>query len=91
MPATPEQAAVRRRDIGTLLVLCTSVTLAGAVLTGSLWALTAFALLFAASTAFVLLAVRRRNAAPIAQVHYLPLQDAATASTVTMIRRSANQ
>ena len=91
MPATPAQAATRRRDIGTLLVLCTLVTLAGALVTGSRWALAACALLLVASLAFVMLVVRRRRAAPTAEVHYLPLRDPATASTVRMIRRRANE
>ena len=91
MPASPKQAATRRRDIGTLLGLCTLVALAGALATGSLWALAACALLLVASAAFITLAVRRRRAAPTAEVHYLPLRDPAAASTVTMIRRTANQ
>ena len=91
MPASPKQAATRRRDIGTLLGLCTLIALAGALATGSLWALIACALLLTASAAFITLAVRRRSAAPTAEVHYLPLRDRATASTVTMIRRTANQ
>lgn len=91
MPTTPAQAAIRRRDIGTLLILCILVTLAGALVTGSLWALAACGLLLMAWAAFVLLIVRRRRAAPTAEVHYLPLRDAATASTVRMIRRQANE
>lgn len=91
MPTTPAQAATRRRDIGTLLVLCTLVTLAGALVTGSLWALAACALMLTASLAFVVLVVRRRRAAPTAEVYYLPLRDPVTASTVRMIRRQANQ
>ncbi|MCY3607890.1 MAG: hypothetical protein F4117_09200 [Acidimicrobiales bacterium] len=91
MPATPAQAAIRRRDIGTLLVLCTLVALAGTLVTGSLWALAACGVLFVASAAFVMLVVRRRRAAPTAEVHYLPLRDPATASTVRMIRRQANE
>ena len=91
MPATPKQAATRRRDIGTLLGLCTLVALAGTLATGSIWALTAFALMIAAMTAFVTLVVRRRRAAPTAEVHYLPLRDAATAPTVKMVHRTANE
>ena len=91
MPVTPKQAAIRRRDIGTLLVLCTLVTLAGTLVTGSPWALTAFGALLVVSAAFVMLVVRRRRAAPTAEVHYLQLRDPATASTVRMIRRQANQ
>lgn len=91
MPTTPAQAATRRRDIGTLLVLCTSVAFAGAVTTGSLWAVAASAVLLAATAGFAALAVRRRRAAPTAEVHHLPLRDTDSASTVTMIRRQANQ
>jgi hypothetical protein len=91
MPTTPAQAATRRRDIGTLLALCTLVTLAGTVVTRSPWALAACALMLAASLMFAMLLVRRRRAAPTAQIHYLPLQDPAHASTVQMIRRQANQ
>ncbi len=90
MPTSPKQAAVRRRDIGTLLMLCTLVTLAGTLVTGSLWALAAFGTLLVVSAAFVMLVVRRRRAAPTAEVHYLPLRDPATASTVRMVRREAN-
>ncbi|WP_419916395.1 hypothetical protein [Candidatus Poriferisodalis sp.] len=67
------------------------MTLAGALVTGSLWALAACALMLLASLAFVMLVVRRRRAAPTAEVHYLPLRDPATASTVRMIQRQANQ
>ncbi|WP_419842006.1 hypothetical protein [Candidatus Poriferisodalis sp.] len=91
MPTTPKQAATRRRDVGTLLVLCTLVALAGTLATGSLLTLTAFALLFAGSSAYVMLALRRRRAAPTAVVHYLPLRDPATASTITMVRRTVNE
>ena len=91
MPTTPKQAAVRRRDIGTLLVLCMLVTLAGTLATGSLWALAAFVLMLGLTTGYVALAVRRRRAAPTAEVHYLPLRDPASGSTVKMIRRTANQ
>ncbi len=90
MPATPAQAATRRRDIGTLLALCTAVTLAGAATTGSLWALAASVLLLAATAGFAALVVRRHRAAPTAEVHYLPLRDADSVSTVKMIRRQAN-
>ncbi|MCY3893533.1 MAG: hypothetical protein OXF65_09555 [Acidimicrobiaceae bacterium] len=89
MPTTPKQAATRRRDIGTLLVLCTLVSLVGAIVTGSFWALTVFALLLASATAFAVLVVRRHRSAPTAEVHYLPTRDAAS-SAVTMIRRQAN-
>jgi len=91
MPTTPAQAATRRRDIGTLLVLCTVLALAGALVSGSALALAACALMLVASLVFVMLVVRRRRAAPTAEVHYLPLRDPAAASTVTMIRRQANQ
>jgi len=91
MPTTPAQAATRRRDIGTLLVLCALVTLAGALVTGSPWALAACALMLVASMAFAVLLLRRRRAAPTAEVHYLPLRDPPNASTVRMIRRQANQ
>ncbi|WP_420622941.1 hypothetical protein [Candidatus Poriferisodalis sp.] len=91
MPTTPKQAAVRRRDIGTLLVLCMLVTLAGTLATGSLWALAAFVVMLGLTTGYVALAVRRRRAAPTAEVHYLPLRDPASSSTVRMIRRTANQ
>ncbi len=91
MPTTPAQAATRRRDIGTLLVLCALVTLAGALVTGSLWALAACVLMLMASLAFAVLLLRRRRAAPTAEVHYLPLRDPASASTVRMIRRQVNQ
>ncbi len=91
MPATPKQAAIRRRDIGTLMGLCTLVTLAGTLATGSILALAAFGLMLVATTAFVTLVVRRRRTAPTAEVHYLPLRDAATASTVKMVRRTANE
>lgn len=91
MPTTPKQAAVRRRDIGTLLVLCTFVMLIGVIVTGSYWALGAFALLLAATVAFAMLVVRRHRTAPTAQVHYLPTRDASAASTVKMIRRVANE
>ena len=91
MPTTPQQAAVRRRDIGTLLVPCTLVTLAGALTSGSIWALAAAVVLVVMSSAFAILVVRRHRAAPTAEVHYLPLRDADTASTVKMIRRTANE
>ena len=91
MPTTPAQAATRRRDIGTLLLLCTLVTLAGALATGSPWALAACALMLVASLAFAALVLRRRRAAPTAEVHYLPLRDPGAASTVRMIRRTANE
>lgn len=91
MPTTPAQAATRRRDIGTLLVLCALVTLAGALVTGSPWARVACALMLVASLAFAVLVLRRRRAVPTAEVHYLPLRDPATASTVRMIRRTANE
>ena len=91
MPTTPKQAALRRRDIATLLVLCTSVTLTGAVVTRSLWALASSALMIAATTGFAVLVVRRRRATPSAEVHYLPLRDASDSSTVTMIRRTVNE
>ncbi len=90
MPTTPKQAAVRRRDIGTLLVLCMLVTLAGTLATGSLWALAAFVVMLGLTTGYVALAVRRSRAAPTAEVHYLPLRDPASSSTVRMIRRTAN-
>ena len=91
MPTTPAQAATRRRDISTLLVLGTLVAFAGALATGSLWAFAACALMLLASAAFITLTVRRRRTAPIAEVHYLPLHDPADASTVKMIRREANR
>lgn len=91
MPTTPQQAAVRRRDIGTLLVLCTLVTLAGALTSGSIWALVAAVVLVVMSSAFAIGVVRRHRTAPTAEVHYLPLRDADTASTVKMIRRTANE
>ncbi len=91
MPANPAQAATRRRDIGTLLVLCTLVTLAGVLVTGSRWALAACALMLVASLAFAMLVVRRHRAAPTAEVHYLPLRGPASTSTVSLVRRQANQ
>lgn len=91
MPTTPQQAAVRRRDIGTLLVLCTLVTLAGALTSGSIWALAAAVVLVVMSSAFAIGVVRRHRTAPTAEVHYLPLRDADTASMVKMIRRTANE
>lgn len=91
MPGTPQQAAVRRRDIGSLLALCMLVTLAGTLATGSLWALAAFVILLGLTTGYIALVVRRRHAAPTAEVHYLPIRDPSTASTVTMVRRTANQ
>ncbi|WP_419944253.1 hypothetical protein [Candidatus Poriferisodalis sp.] len=91
MPATPHQAAVRRRDIGSLLVLCMLVTLAGTLATGSLWALGAFVCMLGFTTAYAALVVRRRRAAPTAEVHYLPLRDQSAPSTVKMVRRTANE
>ena len=91
MPSTPKQAATRRRDIGTLLVLCVSLTLAGAFVTRSPVAVAACTLTTAASAAFFALVVRRRRAAPTAEVHYLPLRHPTDASNVRMIRRQANQ
>lgn len=91
MPASPQQAAVRRRDITTLLVLCLSVTLAGALVTGSSWALAAFIATFGLTTGYMALLMRRRRAAPTAEVHYLPLAHAPASATVTMIRRTANE
>lgn len=91
MPTTPQQAAVRRRDIGSLLVLCMLVTLAGTLVSGSLLVLGAFVCLLGLTTAFAVLVVRRRRAAPTADVHYLPLRDQNASSTVKMVRRMANQ
>ena len=91
MPSTPQQAAVRRRDIGSLLVLCLLVTLAGTLATGSLWALGAFVCLLGLTTVYSALVLRRRHTAPTAEVHYLPLRDAAMPSTVRMVRRTANE
>lgn len=91
MPASPQQAAVRRRDIATLLVLCLSVTLVGALVTGSPWALAAFIVTVGLTTGFVALVVRRRRAAPTAEVHYLPLAHAPASATVKMVRRTANE
>ena len=91
MPTTPQQAAVRRRDIGSLLALCMLVALAGTLATGSLWALGAFVCMLALLTAYAALIVRRRRTAPTAEVHYLPLRDAAMSSTVRVVRRTANE
>ncbi len=91
MPATPGQAATRRRVIGTLLTLCTLVAIAGSLATRSLWVIAASALLLAVSALYVAAILQRRRARPSAQVHYLPLRDIANASTVTMIRRAANE
>ena len=90
-PTTPQQAAIRRRDIGSLLALCMLVTLAGALATGSLWALGAFVCMFGLAASYAGLVVRRRRAAPTAEVHYLPLRDQSTPSTVKMVRRTANE
>ena len=90
MPTSPQQAAVRRRDIGSLLTLCLGVTLAGTLVTGSLWALGAFVCLLGLTTVYGALVVRRRRAAPTAEIHYLPLRDQSGSSTVRMIRRTAN-
>lgn len=91
MPASPQQAAVRRRDIGSLLALCVLVTLAGTLATGSLWALSAFVCMGALTASYAALVVRRRRAAPTAEVHYLPLRDQSSSSTVKMVRRMANE
>ncbi|WP_419922326.1 hypothetical protein [Candidatus Poriferisodalis sp.] len=90
MPASAKQAAIRRRDIGTLLALCVGVTLAGVLATNSSWALGACVVAVVLATAYGIGALRRRRAAPTAQVHYLP-HAGTEPSTVTMIRRSANQ
>lgn len=91
MPATPQQAAVRRRDIGSLLALCMLVTLAGTLATGSPWALAAFVCMGGLTVSYAGLVVRRRRAAPTAEVHYLPLRDQSASSTVKMVRRMANE
>ena len=91
MPLTPQQASVRRRDIGTLLGLCTLVTLAGTLVTGSMWALGAFVCLLGLTAAYAALAVRRRRMAPTAEVHYLPLREQSSVSTVSLVRRTANE
>ena len=91
MPASPQQAAVRRRDIATLLVLCLAVTLAGTLVTGSAWALAAFVATFGLTAGYVALLMRRRRSVPTAEVHYLPLANAPASATVTMIRRTANE
>lgn len=92
MPATPGQAAVRRRDIGTLLAVCVGVTLAGLLATRSLWALAALVAMLGVATAYAAGVVRRHRAAPTAQVHYLPTpQPGTTSSTVTMVRRTVNE
>ena len=92
MPSTSSQAATRRRDIGTLLVLCTALTLAGALVTGSPAALAACVPMAAASAAFFTLVVRRRRLAPTAEIHYLPLPyDPTAISSVKTIQRQANR
>ena len=91
MPITPQQAAVRRRDIGSLLVLCTLVTLAGSLVSGSPWALGAFVCMLGLTIGYAALVVRRRRAAPTAEVHYLPLRDQSESATVKMVRRTANE
>lgn len=92
MPATPGQAAVRRRDIGTLLAVCVGVTLAGLLATSSLWALAAFVAILVVAIAYAVGVVRRHRAAPTARVHYLPTaQPDTTSSTVTMVRRTVNE
>ncbi|WP_419912157.1 hypothetical protein [Candidatus Poriferisodalis sp.] len=91
MPTTPQQAAVRRRDIGSLLALCMLVTMAGTLATGSLWALAAFVCMGGLTASYAGLVVRRRRAAPTAEVHYLPLRDQSSSSTVKMVRRMANE
>ena len=90
MPTSAKQAAVRRRDIGTLLALCVGVTFAGVLATNSMWALVACAVAFVLAASYGIGVLRRRRAAPTAQVHYLP-QARNESSTVTMIRRTANQ
>ncbi len=67
------------------------VTLAGTLATGSLWALGAFVCMLGFTTAYAALVVRRRRAAPTAEVHYLPLRDQSAPSTVKMVRRTANE
>ncbi len=90
MPTSAKQAAVRRRDIGTLLALCVGVTFAGVLATNSLWALVACVVAAVLATAYGIGVLRRRRAAPTAQVHYMP-QASAAPTTVTMIRRTANE
>ena len=90
MPMSAKQAAIRRRDIATLLALCVGVTFAGVLVTNSSWALVACVVALVFATAYGIGVLRRRRAAPTAQVHYLP-QASTGPSAVMMIRRTANQ
>ncbi len=67
------------------------VTLAGTLATGSPWALAAFVCMGGLTVSYAGLVVRRRRAAPTAEVHYLPLRDQSASSTVKMVRRMANE
>ena len=81
---------MRRRDICTLCVLCSAVTLVSALATGSLWAVVAFAVTAGASGGYCAALARRRRSGPTAEIHYLPVRAPLPASTtVTMVRRTA--